>query len=282
MPDFVTGIDDIGTMNAKCSGWTVVTIEHDLLSEFEKKADEILRSAKLKSFHGKEFKRNKSDYYIEFLKLIRSMLEQGNGFVSCTLLGQDWKSDFEEFFRKVISGSFAGVGVPAGDVTEASIRIAAPLFTFQRLASDNLQGGSTLIQIDRHALIDQLSSSQVELRGVEMPGQLPIVSALRAYGRTQFPNAPEIVRDGITVCPDENSFLVQAADIIGNFATALAFKKLGKSSKTNDLKCSLFEEVFGDILEISNFPDSIILDVDDLGLAEGTASFTFSIGGIDA
>lgn len=278
MPNFVTGIDDVGTMNAKCSGWTVVSIEHALLEEFEKEADQILKSAKLNSFHGKEFKRKKAKYYVEFLKLIRSMLEKGNGFVSCTLLGQDWKSKFEEFCGNVVDGSFTEAGVPAGDVTEASRKIAAPLFTFQRLASKKLQGGSTIIQIDRHTLIDQIDSSTIELRGVEMSGQLPIVSALRAFGKVLFPNAPEIERDGIAICPDEDSFLIQAADIIGNFSTAFAFKKLGKNSNSNDLKCSLLEEAFGDILDLSNFPDSIVLNGDDLELAEDAASFTFSIG----
>lgn len=282
MPDFVTGIDDIGTMNAKCSGWTVVSIEYALLNEFEDKSGEILLSSKLNSFHGKEFKRKKADSYAQFLKLIRSTLERGNGFLSCTLLGQDWKSEFEAFCERVVGGSFSEAGVPAGEVTEASKRIAAPLFTFQRLASDKLQGGSTLIQIDRHSLIDQLGSLNVKLRDVEMPGQLPIVSALRAYGKMQFPNAPEIEQNSITICPDEDSFLVQAADIIGNFSTAFAFKKLGKKSKSNDLKCSVFEGVFGDILELRQFPDSISLNGDDLELAEGTASFTFSVGGVNA
>ncbi len=282
MPDFVTGIDDVGTMNAKCSGWTFVSIEHALLSEFENKATQILQSAKLKSFHGRDFKRKKSDSYIEFLKLIRSMLERGNGFISCTLLGQDWKAEFETFCEKVVGGSFTKAGVPAGEVTEASKRIAAALFTFQRLASEKVQGGSTLIQIDRHALIDQLGSSKIELRGAEMSGQLPIVSALRAYGKVQFPNAPEIERDGIAICPDEDSFLVQAADIVGNFSTAFFFKKLGKNSNSNNLKCSVFEKAFGDILNLSSFPDSIALSGDDLELAEGSASLTFRIGGGDA
>lgn len=282
MPDFVSGIDDVGTMNAKCSGWTVVSIKHALLSEFENKAAQILKLARLKSFHGKEFRRKKSDSYTKFLKLIQSMLERGNGFMSCTLLGQDWKSEFESFCGNVVGGSFKKAGVPAGEVTEASKRIAAPLFTFQRLASDKLQGGSTLIQIDRHALIDQLGSSKVELSGAEISGELPIVAALRAYGKSQFPNAPEIERDGIAICPDEDSFLIQAADIIGNFATAFAFKRLGKNSNTNDLKCSVFEEAFRDILDLSCFPGSITLSGDDLELAEGAASFTFSIGGVDA
>lgn len=282
MPDFVTGIDDIGTMSGKCSGWTVVSIDHELLEKFEEEARKILQSANLKSFHGKEFKRKKSDFYIQFLKLIRSMLESGKGFVSCTLLGQDWKSEFDTFCGNVIGGSFSQAGVDAGEITEASKRIAAPLFTYQRLASDKSQGGSTQIQIDRHALIDQLASSKVDLNGVEMSGQMPIVSALRAYGRDRFPKSPEIERDSIVICSDEDSFMVQAADIIGNFSTAFAFKNLGKISKSNDLKCSVFEQVFGDILDLNSFPESVKLNGDDLELEEGTASFTFSIGGVSA
>ncbi|MEL0622422.1 hypothetical protein V6238_04870 [Marinomonas arenicola] len=282
MPDFVTGIDDIGTMNAKCSGWTVVSIDYVLLGKFEKEAEQILQSAKLKSFHGKEFKRKKVDSYIEFLKLVRSTLESGDGFVSCTLLGKGWKSDFEDFCDNVIGGSFAQAGVAAGGITEASKRIAAPLFTYQRLASVKLRGGSTQIQIDRHAVIDQLKSSKVDVNGTDASGQLPIVSALRAYGRDRFPNAPEIERESILICPDEDSFLVQAADIIGNFSTAFAFKKLGKTSKSNDLKCSAFDQAFGDIIDLSDFPGSVKLNGDDLELEEGTASFTFSIGGADA
>lgn len=280
MSDFVTGIDDIGTMNAKCSGWTVISIDHALLNKFKAESAQILMSSQLNSFHGKDFKRKKADYYAQFLNLIRSTLERGNGFLSCTLLGQAWKLEFEAFCGRVVGGSFSEAGVPAGEVTEASKRIAAPLFTFQRLASDKLQGGNTLIEIDRHSLIDHLGSLSVKLRDVEMPGQLPIVSALRAYGKMQFPNAPEIERNSITICPDEESFLVQAADIVGNFSTAFAFKKLGKNSKSNDLKCSVFEEVFGDILDLSQFPDSVSLNGDDLELAKDAASFTFSIGGV--
>lgn len=277
MTNYATGIDDIGTMSGKCSGWTVVSIDRVLLESFEEKAGQILKSANLKSFHGKEFRRKKSCFYIQFLELIKSMLESGNGFISCTLLGQDWKSEFDNFCDNVIGGSFLQAGVAAGEVTEASKRIAAPLFTYQRLASEKLEGGSTLIQIDRHAVIDPLVSSEVKQDGVTISGQQPIVSALRAYGRKKFPKAPEIEREHIVICADEESFLVQAADIIGNFSTAFFFKKLGKSSKTNDLKCSVFEDVFRDILDLNSFPASVKLNGDDLELEEGTASFSFSI-----
>lgn len=282
MRNYATGIDDIATMNGACSGWTVVSFDHASFGDFEVAAGKILEAAKLPSFHGKEFKRRKFDSYVEFLKLIRTTLESGHGFVSCTLLGQDWKSEFEKFCDNVIGGSFSSAGIDAESITEASKRIAAPLFTYQRLAAAKCQGGSTLIHIDRHALLDGLNDSAFELEGLKLSGQLPIIAALRSYGRCRFPSAPEVERESIVVCPDESSFLVQAADIIGNFSTAFAFRHLGRKSQSNDLKCSAFEQAFGDVVDLSTFPPSVVQDGDDLALAAGSASFTFSIGGAGA
>ncbi|WP_133484414.1 hypothetical protein [Halomonas ventosae] len=281
MPNYATGIDDIATTRGACSGWTFICIDHSALDAFETAAAALLQEAKLKSFHGKEFKRRKIDSYIKFLKLVRSTLESesGSGFVSSTLLGQDWKTEFEGFCNNVIGGSFSSAGVEPGPISEASQRIASPLFTFQRMAESNCRGGSTIVQIDRHALYDSLDSDELKIEGTKVSGQLPIIAALRAYGKRQFPNAPEIEREGISVCPDEDSFLVQAADIIGNFSTALAFRHLGRKSKSNDLKCSTFHQVFGDLIDFSDFPEGVERNGDELVLAPGSASFTFSIGG---
>ena len=54
--------------------------------------------------------------------------------MACTLLGQDWKSDFEAFCNRVIGGAFSNAGIEAEAITEASKKIAAPIFTYQRLA----------------------------------------------------------------------------------------------------------------------------------------------------
>lgn len=278
MTKFATGIDDIATMNASCSGWTIISIDHALLADFENNAKQILQAAKLPSFHGKEFKRKKADSYAQFLMLVKSTLEAGPGFVACILLGQDWKSDFEAFCERVIGGAFSDAGIEAASITEASKKIAAPLFTYQRLAAEMCQGGTTLIHIDRHVFYDELNSSEIELAGGKISGQLPIVAALRAYRRKRFQNAPEVQHESIFICPDEDSFLVQAADIIGNFATAFAFRQLGKCSNSNDAKCSVFEQVFGDILDRTSFPNVIRLDGDDLVLNSDAASFKFYIG----
>lgn len=274
---YATGIDEIGTMNADCSGWTIVSIDHLLLSKFNENAEQILKKSKLSVFHGKKIQRKKRAAYVNFLMLIKEMLESGSGFASCTLLGRDWKSEFDAFCKNVIGDSFANVGIQNEKITDASWKLAAPLFTYQRLAHGNCQGGSTIIYIDRHAFFDELNSSVLQIAEVEISSHLPIISALRAYGRERFPNAPEVKPDGITICADEDSFLVQAADIIGNFATAYAFKQLGKQSNTNELKCSIFEEVFHDILDLNSFPSMLQINGEDLALDADAASFTFSI-----
>ena len=279
MLGYATGIDDIATTRGGCSGWTFVSIDYSSLDAFQTAAAEILQEAKLKSFHGKEFKRRKIDFYIKFLNLVRSTLESGSGFVSSTLLGQDWKTEFEGFCSNVVGGSFSSAGVEPGPISDASKRIASPLFTLQRVAESNCHGGSTVVQIDRHALYDSLSADELKIEGTMVSGHLPIVAALRAYGQLQFPNAPEIEREGITVCPDEDSFLVQAADIIGNFSMALAFRHLGRKSKSNDLKCSAFDQVFGELIDFNDFPEGVEMHGEELVLAPGSVSFTFSIGG---
>ncbi len=278
MTKFATGIDDIATMDGSCSGWTIVSIDQALLANFEETAEQILKAANLTSFHGKEFKRKKIASYVQFLELVRSTLEAGPGFVACVLLGQDWRSDFDTFCYKVIGSAFSEAGIEATAITNASKKLAAPLFTYQRLAEGKCRGGTTLIHIDRHIIYDALNSCELLLDGCKISSQLPIIAALRAYGREIFPNAPEVERESIMICPDEDSFLVQAADIIGNFATAFAFRQLGKCSKSNEAKCSAFEQVFGDILDLTRFPIEVRLNGDNLELDSSAASFTFSIG----
>jgi hypothetical protein len=278
LPHFSTGIDEIATMNARSSGWTVVSIEYSVLSDFELEAKKILDASGLKSFHGKEFKRRKLDSYIEFLKLIRSKLEAGPGFASCTLLGADWKSDFDAFCDRVVGGSLSSAGIEDAAIIDASKKIAAPFFTYQRLAAEHLGGGTTVIYVDRHPFYEALNSSEIILANGNISSQIPIVAALRAYGREMFPKAPEVERESIFICSDEDSFMVQAADIIGNFSTAFAFRQLGKKSKTNDAKCSVFESAFGDILNLGSFPPEVRMNGNDLGLDADAASFTFTIG----
>lgn len=63
------------------------------------------------------------------------------------------------------------------------------------------------------------------------------------YRKSRFPTAPEMAPDGFHVVPDNQSILIQAADVFGNFAAAYAAWKLG-ATNIRRLKGEAFGRVF--------------------------------------
>ncbi len=58
---YSVGIDEAASMTQVVNGWSFIVFPENSLSNFEKSAQDILEKSKLKSFHGKEFKRKKSN-----------------------------------------------------------------------------------------------------------------------------------------------------------------------------------------------------------------------------
>jgi len=238
----VTGIDDIGTMNGKSEGWTILSFDEQYLQNFNESAQDILTRSKLKSFHGKEFKRKKSDYYEAFLSLIRSVIEKDkNSFLCCTLSDESWKNDFSSFCSSVISTSFNKAGIEDSKFVEAAEKLAQPMFTYSRRFPQYPSVILAFIDIDQDSILSRINSDKLIVNGSEISKDTPIFAAFNAYTGRQFPNSPKIERESIRVLQDENSFLIQAADMFGNFSTAFVAKNLGKDSKTNNLKADCFE-----------------------------------------
>ncbi len=149
---FVTGIDDIGTMTGKSEGWTFISFHEKFLSAFNHSAQDILKNSGLKSFHAKEFKRRKSQYYGEFLCLIKRTLAEGeSSLICCTLLDEKWKKEFGVFCDKIIGKSFCQANVNDPRIIAASKKIAAPLFTYQRISSREIEADYTSIDIDKNS-----------------------------------------------------------------------------------------------------------------------------------
>ena len=267
MIKLVTGIDDIGTMNAKSEGWTFFSFDEQYLKDFNEKSQVILNTSKLKSFHGKEFKRKKINFYNEFLTLVRSIIEKDeNSFICCTLSDENWKNDFRTFCSSVISGSFNEAGIKDINFVEAAEKLAQPMFTYSRKFPKYPNVILTCIDIDQDAILSRIDSNKLIVNGGEISKDTPIFSSFNAYSSKQFPNAPIIEREAIRVLNDESSFLIQATDMFGNFSTAFVAKILGKNSKSNNLKAECFEKVFGDLLDISNIPNMVELSGDEVVL----------------
>jgi hypothetical protein len=219
-----------------------------LLEEFNREANSILAESKLSSFHASKYRRNKIKYYKKFLLLIRKTLEkESNSFICCTLSDELWKSSFNNFCANCISGSFKDAGITDDQFIKSSIKLSLPLFTYMRKAAQHIKADSTSIDIDSDAILKRITSKDIIVSGCVIAPNDIIFSALNAYREKQFGNAPEINRGMIRILNDEDSFLIQAADMFGNFSTALAMKTLGKDTKNNNLKADTFFDVFGDL-----------------------------------
>lgn len=278
MIKLVTGIDDIGTMNGKSEGWTFLSFDEQYLQDFNDKAQILLEKSKLKSFHAKEFKRKKTDFYKGFLQLVRSVIDKDqNSFICCTLSDDAWKNDFKCFCSSVISKSFNEAGIEDGGFVEAAEKLAQPMFTYSRRFPQYPDVILTRIDVDRDSILSRIDSSKLIVNDNEISKDTPIFASFNAYSARQFPHAPKIERTAIRVLSDENSFLIQAADMFGNFSTAFVAKILGKNSKSNNLKAECFEKVFGDLLDTSKIPNMVELSGDDVVLKkEGAFNFTIA------
>lgn len=274
---FVTGIDDCGTMSGKSLGWGFISFNEILYDDFNVSARDILTRSKMKAFHAKEFTRKYRMFYTEFLFLIRETLEKNSNSILCvTMQDEKWDAEFSEFTERLVECAFDKAGVIDEDIVQASKSIAAPLFAFMRISSGKITADSTSIEIDSHALLVGLNKPEIAVENGAISSQIPIFAALRKYRDLRFPQAPLIEKNAIQVLNDEDSFLIQAVDVFANFSNAIIFKTLGKETKTNDIKCEIFNEVFGDIIHTSNIKDNIMLDGEDFVLKQ-SGSFTLCI-----
>ena len=60
--------------------------------------------------------------------------------------------------------------------------------------------------------------STVSTKGGAVPATRLLAMLADAYRRQKFPGSPELARSGIAVVDSDVSFLVQAADVLGNFS----------------------------------------------------------------
>jgi hypothetical protein len=135
----------------------------------------------------------------------------------------------------------------------------------------------------RTALSEMLATMDVQsdLRHVFPQLIVPASHLLKffyeAYRKRQFSNSPPLTENGIKALWDEESYLIQAADVFGNFALSYVFKCLGKKSNTNDLKAKLFFEVFREQIQLFDFAPEFQIQGNDLvKKTEGLSKMVFS------
>lgn len=246
------GIDQVATGTQKTQGWSFFLMPTEAVHEFSQKSANILSAArlKLKAFHGKKFRKRDFDSYLEFLRLVRQVLEHHSpSLLLCSLMNEKWKGTFVPSAEKLLSEALKNASI-SDEATEAVLKtLIPPLFTFQRWTRELPQPASVAIEIGADDMKRGYSKSRVKVRGGEVHVGVPLRGFYNAYRKARFPNSPELEHSGVNVVEDDKSFLIQAADVFGNFALATLFTQLGRISDTQSKKAEILKTAFEDAIE---------------------------------
>lgn len=275
---YAAGVDDLGSATRKSEGWSYFVIPDAQVNRFREDAGAILSRTKLSAFHGKVFARRFKDQYLAFFTLIRDHLEKSSpSMLVTTLLNENWKADYSGFIDRTIAGGLGGADLENVELVTASQSLARPLMTFQRFAQSFPADAQVRFEVDDHLDTRDLSSLTPTRNGSVVDPLLPISAMYRMYRAQKFPGAPALLDRRISVLRDEQSFLIQAADLVGNFSVAFVRMKLGDESKTTVLKASIFHDVLGDILPECDYAANVEMRGSDLVLKTNGA-WTFTLG----
>jgi len=280
MTKLIAGLDEVATETQKSEGWCYFCIPQAEYTKFENEVQSLIAgTTKLTSFHGKKFKNDQAAEYEQFLKIIRKYAENSvPTILSCTLSSENWKEQFLGFCTRVTSNVFTQVGVTNSELITVCQQLTPGLFSFMRLVNHLGSKNELAIEIDSDDVKEKFPNLDTIIKGHSFTADWLMTKLYNAYRQIQFANSPQLEKGGITVLKDQNSLAVQAADVIGNFATSYVYYKLGNTSKKRILKGQIFEKVFGDKYGAENFASSIkLVGQNDLEiLSEGTFTMEFT------
>src|SRR5207302_2668511 len=127
---------------------------------------------------------------------------------------------------------FQQAGVTDPVIISACQACARPLFTVPRVLEDF---GDTIVlhvEVDRDSESAPFMSLNADIQGGSFTARRLFAVGLDAYTDQMFPHAPRVKRDGMTidVLDSKLSWMVQASDVLGNFAMNYAFKDVGPTT----------------------------------------------------
>ena len=273
------GVDEIATETQKCDGWTYFCLPESFVADFSTEAKAIIDASVLHVFHGKKFKVGHNAEYQAFLRLIRKYQEKSLQTLSVnTLLADTMKNDLEAFGFRILTKALAQAGVSPDAAVALLSPYVAPLLSLARIAGELGPNLIMNVEMDECEQLKDLEEAVHEVLGVAISGHVLLKGMYNGYAKKQFPKAPLLPDNGIHVMRDSKSFLIQAADVLGNFSMAYVFVKLGKKSKSKEAKAALIEEVWGDTIDAFDFSSQVSLAGEDLVLNDGQGAITFRIG----
>jgi hypothetical protein len=241
------GIDDVATGGGATSGSAFFLLPSVAAVDFSRKAAPLVPPGR-GEFHGCEMQPGEENAYEAFLALTRDFIEQHPYSFTC-VLGADrtWNSELSDAVGRVCGKVIRSFGPPDPKLKKRLTKLSAPLWSLARLV--RLIGNVVKLEldVDTDSLIGGLGGNTVTV-GTSMVNGVEILAKLsNAYASRYFGDAPRLAANGSTlrILPSQQSFMVQAADVVGNFGLAHASFALGLKTKRRQSKSEVFERVFG-------------------------------------
>ena len=271
------GVDEIGTETQKCDGFTFFCLPEAHVHDFTQDTQNILKAAGLDGFHGKQFRPKHAKAYQDFLALaFNYMRKLPQSFAACRLFTPVVKAELGAFCDRVTAGAI-GKSLGAG---HASIPIIQPYFLplacLAVLSRELAPDVQMHVEMDSHTSLKDLNQAVHQVAGVPIEAATLLKGLYNGYAKGLHPRTPLLPDDGVIVLEDEASALIQAADVIGNFAVAHIFVRLGMATTGRAAKAKIIEAVAGD--EINAFDPTGKIAVSGQDLVLGTdGSVTFRV-----
>lgn len=281
--ELAIGLDDIATEKALSSGWSCVVLPRTDVAKFAAEAQKLLPKG-MTEFHAKKFSQKKSAHchaYSDLLALLRKTAEAAPGaLLASTLNDQTWHADLTSSAHRLVTSVLASLKISDQTITDGAIAAAPALFTLQRLLTSFSVSPAAvnLLEIDSTTTTAHFATQAVPVNGGALPATRLLAMLAEAYRKQLFPKSPEMDRSAITIVDSSTSFLVQAADVLGNFSMNYVIRKLGPTTAGRTKKAEIFESVFHDILAYTEFEKLASLSGHDFELALTQAgALTFKV-----
>jgi hypothetical protein len=242
------GCDDIKTGTGLTAGWTYFALPEHAVAGFVAKARKLLPSG-LTEFHAKDMDhRNHSGAYEGFLELVRDTID-ANPYAFVRTVGRNliWGDELGGFSDRMIQSILKTTGAQGKDTERLLQELAPPIWTLQRLIRHVGNAVSLSLDVDEDSVLTKLTSSKTTFGATAISTSRLLALLCNAYAGQLFPDAPRVPADGssMLVKPGAQSFLIQAADVVGNFAFAHLTAELGVASSGRQNKSQIFQRVFG-------------------------------------
>ncbi len=241
------GIDDVATGGGVTAGSTFFVLPTNAVSQFSAKAAALLPPGRTE-FHGCQMQSGEESEFEAFLSLVQDFLEMYPYSFVCALgADRNWQAEFGRKAGAACDSVLNSYGVSDPQFSKRLKKLSQPLWSLSRLLRLVGRQVHLTLDIDEDSFIASLGANTLRIDSTVLSGKELLARLSNSYASIYFGDAPRlsVSPPSLNILPSQQSFMVQAADVVGNFAMAHASYTLGLATGGRKKKSDILQRVFG-------------------------------------